>query len=45
MEESLKNYVEIHDLNLQVFMEMMGFIYTGKVPNIYIIAIGMAGSY
>ncbi|XP_028617696.1 TD and POZ domain-containing protein 4-like [Grammomys surdaster] len=35
MEKSLKNHVEIHDLDPQVFREMMGFIYTGKAPHLH----------
>ncbi|XP_031231963.1 TD and POZ domain-containing protein 4-like [Mastomys coucha] len=35
MEESLKNHVEIHDLDPQVFKEIMGFIYTGKAPQLH----------
>ena len=35
MEERLTNCVEIHDLDPQVFKEMMGFIYTGKVPHLH----------
>ncbi|XP_076788952.1 TD and POZ domain-containing protein 3-like isoform X2 [Arvicanthis niloticus] len=34
MKESLTNRVEIQDLDPQVFMEMMGFIYTGKVSQL-----------
>ncbi|XP_052569409.1 speckle-type POZ protein-like [Peromyscus californicus insignis] len=34
MEESRKNRVEIPDLEPQVFKEMMGFIYTGKAPDL-----------
>ncbi|XP_037057830.1 speckle-type POZ protein-like [Peromyscus leucopus] len=34
MEESRKNRVEIPDLEPQVFKAMMGFIYTGKVPDL-----------
>ncbi|XP_052034555.1 TD and POZ domain-containing protein 1-like [Apodemus sylvaticus] len=34
MQERLKNLVEIHDLDPQVFQEMMGFIYTWKAPNL-----------
>ncbi|XP_028617137.1 TD and POZ domain-containing protein 4-like [Grammomys surdaster] len=35
IEESLRNHVEIHDLDSQVFKEMMGFIYTGKAPHLH----------
>ncbi|XP_034356706.2 TD and POZ domain-containing protein 4-like [Arvicanthis niloticus] len=35
MKESLTNQVEIQDLDPQVFMEMMDFIYTGKVPHLH----------
>ncbi|XP_021483309.1 speckle-type POZ protein-like [Meriones unguiculatus] len=41
MEERRKNRVEIKDLEPQVFKEMMGFIYTGKVPNLHTMAIGV----
>ncbi|XP_059104721.1 speckle-type POZ protein-like [Peromyscus eremicus] len=34
MEESRKNRVEIPDLEPQVFKAMMGFIYTGKAPDL-----------
>ena len=30
-----KNRIEIHDLEPQVFKAMMGFIYTGKVPDLH----------
>ncbi|XP_028638504.1 TD and POZ domain-containing protein 5-like [Grammomys surdaster] len=33
MKEGLTNRVEIQDLDPQVFKEMMGFMYTGKVPH------------
>ncbi|XP_031231964.1 TD and POZ domain-containing protein 1-like [Mastomys coucha] len=35
MEESLTNHIEIHDVDLQVFKEMMGFIYMGKEPDFH----------
>lgn len=35
MEESRTNRIEIHDLEPQVFKAMMGFIYTGKAPDLY----------
>ncbi|XP_021044943.1 TD and POZ domain-containing protein 5-like [Mus pahari] len=35
MKERLTNRVEIEDLDPEVFKEMMGFIYTGKVPNLH----------
>ncbi|XP_036063319.1 speckle-type POZ protein-like [Onychomys torridus] len=34
MEESKRNRVEIHDLEPQVFKVMMGFIYTGRAPDL-----------
>ncbi|CAB1440397.1 unnamed protein product [Pleuronectes platessa] len=34
MEESMKNRVEINDVEPDVFKEMMCFIYTGKAPNL-----------
>ncbi|KAK3543802.1 hypothetical protein QTP70_028095, partial [Hemibagrus guttatus] len=34
MEESKKNRVDISDVEPDVFKEMMGFIYTGKAPNL-----------
>ncbi|EDL38714.1 mCG1041469 [Mus musculus] len=34
MEERLANPTEIHDLDPKVFKEMMGFVYTGKVPHL-----------
>uniref|UniRef100_A0A087XT90 Speckle type BTB/POZ protein like a n=1 Tax=Poecilia formosa TaxID=48698 RepID=A0A087XT90_POEFO len=34
MEESKKNRVDISDVDPDVFREMMGFIYTGKAPNL-----------
>lgn len=34
MEESKKNRVDISDVDPDVFKEMMGFIYTGKAPNL-----------
>ncbi|KAJ0005917.1 hypothetical protein NQD34_015811 [Periophthalmus magnuspinnatus] len=34
MEESKKNRVDISDVDPEVFKEMMGFIYTGKAPNL-----------
>ncbi|XP_038959854.1 TD and POZ domain-containing protein 2-like [Rattus norvegicus] len=36
MLESLTNHIEIHDIHLQVFKEMMPFIYTGKAPHLHI---------
>ncbi|XP_055452613.1 speckle-type POZ protein-like [Psammomys obesus] len=41
MEEKQKNRVEIHDMKPEVFKEMMTFIYTGKVPNLYTMAAGV----
>ncbi|XP_060249299.1 speckle-type POZ protein-like [Meriones unguiculatus] len=41
MEERQKNRVEIKDLEPQVFKEMMGFIYTGKAPNLHTMATGV----
>ncbi|KAL1763141.1 speckle-type POZ protein, partial [Sigmodon hispidus] len=38
MEESRRNRVEIRDLEPQVFKAMMGFIYTGKAPNLHSMA-------
>lgn len=35
MLESLTNCFEIHDIHLQVFKEMMAFIYTGKAPHLH----------
>ncbi|XP_028617451.1 TD and POZ domain-containing protein 1-like [Grammomys surdaster] len=35
MKEKLTNRIEIHDLDPQVFKEMMGFIYTGKMPHFH----------
>ena len=35
MEESRKNRIEIHDLEPEVFKAMMGFIYTGKEPDLH----------
>ncbi|XP_031218873.1 TD and POZ domain-containing protein 2-like [Mastomys coucha] len=35
MKESLTNCMEIHDLDPQVFKEMMGFIYVGKAPQLH----------
>ncbi|XP_028640756.1 TD and POZ domain-containing protein 3-like [Grammomys surdaster] len=35
MKEKLTNRVEIQDLDPEVFKEMMGFIYTGKVPHFH----------
>lgn len=37
-EESRKNCIEIHDLEPEVFKAMMGFIYTGKEPDLNSIA-------
>ncbi|KAK7803442.1 hypothetical protein U0070_011917 [Myodes glareolus] len=37
-EESRKNRIEIHDLEPEVFKAMMGFIYTGKEPDLHSIA-------
>ncbi|XP_036032686.1 speckle-type POZ protein-like [Onychomys torridus] len=34
MKESKSNHVEIHDLEPHVFKAMMGFIYTGKAPDL-----------
>ncbi|MEE6489127.1 hypothetical protein FKM82_015496 [Ascaphus truei] len=34
MEESKKNRVDIHDVDPEVFKEMMRFIYTGNAPNL-----------
>ncbi|XP_038959855.1 TD and POZ domain-containing protein 2-like [Rattus norvegicus] len=36
MLESLTNCFEIHDIHLQVFKEMLAFIYTGKAPHLHI---------
>ncbi|XP_038196012.1 speckle-type POZ protein-like [Arvicola amphibius] len=38
MKESKTNRVEIHDLEPQVFKTMMGFIYTGKAPDLHSMA-------
>jgi hypothetical protein len=35
MKESLKTPIKIHNLNPQVFKEMMSFIYTGKAPYLH----------
>ncbi|XP_028624726.1 TD and POZ domain-containing protein 1-like [Grammomys surdaster] len=35
VKERLMNLIEIHDLDPQVFKEMMGFIYTGKAPHFH----------
>ncbi|XP_032752881.1 TD and POZ domain-containing protein 2-like [Rattus rattus] len=35
MLESLINCIEIHDIHLQVFKELMGFLYTGKAPHLH----------
>ncbi|KAK7796393.1 hypothetical protein U0070_011754 [Myodes glareolus] len=35
MEESRNNRIEIHDLEPEVFKAMMGFIYTGKEPDLH----------
>ncbi|XP_032752673.1 TD and POZ domain-containing protein 5-like [Rattus rattus] len=35
MLESLTDRIEIHDIHLQVFKEMMAFIYTGKAPHLH----------
>ncbi|XP_021052422.1 TD and POZ domain-containing protein 4-like [Mus pahari] len=35
MEASLKNHVELHDLDPQIFKEMMYFIYTGMAPHLH----------
>ncbi|XP_033616530.1 LOW QUALITY PROTEIN: speckle-type POZ protein-like, partial [Fukomys damarensis] len=35
MQESYKNRVEINDVQPEVFKEMLGFIYTGKAPNLH----------
>ncbi|CAO2587883.1 Speckle-type POZ protein [Lemmus lemmus] len=37
-EESKKNRIEIHDLEPEVFKAMVGFIYTGKEPDIHTMA-------
>jgi len=34
MQDSLNDRVEIHDLDPQVYKEMMGFIYCGKAPHL-----------
>ncbi|KAM6164717.1 speckle-type POZ protein-like [Rhynchocyon petersi] len=34
MEESIKNRVQINDMDPEVFKEMMCFMYTGKAPNL-----------
>ncbi|XP_060249302.1 speckle-type POZ protein-like [Meriones unguiculatus] len=41
LEEGQKNRVEIKDLEPHVFKEMMGFIYTGKAPNLHTMAAGV----
>nr|XP_048281400.1 speckle-type POZ protein-like [Myodes glareolus] len=38
VEESKKNRIEIQDLEPQVFKIMMGFIYTGKAPDLHSMA-------
>ncbi|XP_040596978.1 speckle-type POZ protein-like, partial [Mesocricetus auratus] len=38
MEESRTNRIEIHDLEPQGFRAMMGFIYTGKAPDLHSMA-------
>nr|XP_048283886.1 speckle-type POZ protein-like [Myodes glareolus] len=38
MEESRNNRIEIHDLEPEVFKAMMGFIYTGKEPDLHSMA-------
>ncbi|XP_038959861.1 TD and POZ domain-containing protein 2-like [Rattus norvegicus] len=35
MQEHLTNRIEIHDIHLQVFKELMAFIYTGKAPHLH----------
>jgi len=35
MLERLTNRIEIHDIHLQVFKEIMAFIYTGKAPHLH----------
>ncbi|XP_003749384.1 TD and POZ domain-containing protein 2-like [Rattus norvegicus] len=35
MQERLTNRIEFHDIHLQVFKEMMAFIYTGKAPHLH----------
>ncbi|XP_040607405.1 speckle-type POZ protein-like [Mesocricetus auratus] len=41
MERSRTNRIEIHDLEPQVFKAMMGFIYTGKAPDLQAMADAM----
>ncbi|XP_051055225.1 speckle-type POZ protein-like [Phodopus roborovskii] len=38
MKENRTNCVEIHDMEPQVFQAMMGFIYTGKAPDLHSMA-------
>ncbi|CAO2599070.1 Speckle-type POZ protein [Lemmus lemmus] len=38
MEERRKNRIEIHDLEPEVFKAMVGFIYTGKEPDLHSMA-------
>ncbi|XP_051054990.1 speckle-type POZ protein-like [Phodopus roborovskii] len=38
LKESRTNRIEIHDLEPQVFEAMMGFIYTGKAPDLHSMA-------
>ncbi|XP_051012897.1 speckle-type POZ protein-like [Acomys russatus] len=41
MKEKQKDRIEIQDMEPQVFKEMMGFIYTGKAPNLHSLAPGV----
>ncbi|XP_051012828.1 speckle-type POZ protein-like [Acomys russatus] len=41
MKEKPQDPIEIQDMEPQVFKEMMGFIYTGKVPNLHSLAPGV----
>lgn len=38
MEESRTNHIEIHDLEPHGFKAIMGFIYTGKAPDLHSMA-------
>ena len=38
IEESRRKRIEIHDLEPQVFKAMLGFLYTGKAPNLHSMA-------
>ncbi|XP_051012896.1 speckle-type POZ protein-like [Acomys russatus] len=41
VKEKPKDQIEIQDMEPQVFKEMMGFIYTGKAPNLHSLAPGV----